>query len=236
MARCVYPLSRPSSAASSSSASLVVVLVVGRFVVVFAVVGVVGLGVLAFAGPQRLVVSLVGDARVGLGDRLGEVAEDVRRVVVRGRSRPGLVMSGQPPSPSGHDAPAEPTDAERQLLVLVVDDRQRPDVAEQARRRVLELLDEPGLGRAGCGPGSRAPARTARRAAPPSSRDLGDLRLAGGPLVGGGGVGIGAGASGHHPGLRPRASSASSAVRRPPPTPASPASASAKAWRMSAGL
>src|SRR5260221_9780800 len=83
--------------------------------------------------------------REGVGQRFGEVAEDIGRVVVAD----DLVGAGEivPALFALRDHPSlEAPDAEREVLVVVVDDDKRADLPEQARGRVLEALDESALG------------------------------------------------------------------------------------------
>src|SRR6476469_1746799 len=167
--------------------SAVVVVVFGA-VVVFDGVVIFGAIVLAFGITFCLVIAVGRDGWIGVGDRLREVAEDIGRVVVAHdlvRARDVLPGRGA----LRNDPAAKAARTERQVLVVVVDDHERTDHAEQARRRVLEALDQAAFG-------SLAAILEIERELVQRERGgflvvrLGDLRLPGGPLVGGAGIGI----------------------------------------------
>ena len=127
--------------------------------------------------------------RERLGQRVGQVAEDVGRVVELDE----LLGAGQgPPLPVGllgHDLGAELAGrGQHQPLVVVVDDDQVTEQRRTRRRPRPRTRRAVALRCAGCAPGTRARGRTAvgrppRRPRAPTSR-----RLAGRPRVGGGGV------------------------------------------------
>src|ERR687889_449610 len=86
--------------------------------------------------------STAGNSRIRVHDRFGEVAEDVRRVVVADdliRARD--VLPGR--AALRDDTAPEAADRERQVLVVVVDEHELRDEAQGRRRSILELLDEP---------------------------------------------------------------------------------------------
>ena len=101
--------------------------------------GVVAVGLVAVV---LVVGSLRRDRREGLGERVGQVAEDVGRVVeldevVGAVERPPLAVVVL-----GDDLGRGTPVAERQPLVVVVDDERSPTTPRQAGRGILELLEQ----------------------------------------------------------------------------------------------
>ena len=127
------------------------------------------------------------DRRERLGERVGQVAEDVGRVVeldqlVGAAERPPLVLGVL-----GDDLGLEAVGRQRQPLVVVVDDDQVADDRDQAGRGALELLEQARLA-------ALAALLVLERQVVQPARGrlvvvLGQRdRLAGGPRIGGGGV------------------------------------------------
>ena len=130
------------------------------------------------------------DRRVGLGERVGQVAEDVGRVVVLDDLIGRRASATRPPPRGGPRPRNSPVAVERQPLVVVVDDDQVADRAPSSpaaassncssRRASLRWLRS-----------WYSSARSYRRcAASSSSSASSDRRLAGSPLVGRRGVRI----------------------------------------------
>ena len=122
-------------AVGSSSASAVVGLGVGGLGVAFDPGGLRRGDLVATAGAIRRTRELGRDRRERLGQRVGEVAEDIGRVVeldqlVGAAERPPLVVGVL-----GDDLGAEPAGRQRQPLVVVVDDDHVADDRDQGARR-----------------------------------------------------------------------------------------------------
>ena len=94
--------------------------------------------------PLAVVAELWRDARIGLGDRLGEVAEDVGRVVELDDVLGLLELPPAcPGSSSGHDLAVEVAiRLEGQPLVVIVDDGQVADEAGEALCGDLEVCQQ----------------------------------------------------------------------------------------------
>ena len=113
-----------------------------------------------------------GDRRERLGERVGQVAEDVRRVVelddlLGAHEVPPLAVRVVRDDLGAEARPG----LEEQPLVVVVDDDQVAELVADAHRDVGEVARGGAPRTAGSAPGTTAPGRTA--AAPPTPRPVG---------------------------------------------------------------